>query len=255
MFSEEKLQPRPGFRPLSGLALLVTLLIPAARPQSTDNAAQFAVAAIRPNRPETIYAGGAIDVNGRRFTASNASLKDLLVYAYMLHGDQLSGGPAWLSTDRFDVVAEAESTQALTQPVARKMVQRLLADRFGFQFHPDRKELSIYRIVPEQGGPRLTKSAGDPNGFRTFGFPMLGQMVMKNSTIAEFANFLQRYVLDRPVLDDSAIAGRYDFQLDWTADSSQFAGRANQLPAPSRGVEPPDLFTAFREQLGLRLTR
>jgi uncharacterized protein (TIGR03435 family) len=82
---------------------------------------------------------------------------------------------------------------------------------------------------------------------------MLGEMVVKNATIAEFANFLQRYVVDRPVLDKSGIEGRYEFKLEWTADESQFIGRDNQIPAQSRSVEPPDLFTAVHEQLGLRL--
>lgn len=222
-------------------------------PQSPDDAERFAVASIRPSQPQGIALVGSVVVNGRRFSATNASLKDLIAYAYMLHSRQITGGPDSLEANRFDIVAETESADRLTQPVARRMVQRLLAERFRFAFHPDHKELSVYRIVAEKGGPKLAKSPGDANGFGTFGFPMLGEMVLKNATIAEFANFLQRYVLDRPVLDDSGVEGRYDFQLDWTADDSQFVGRASQLPAPSRNVEPPDLFTAFREQLGLRL--
>ena len=133
------------------------------------------------------------------------------------------------------------------------MVQQLLADRFHLSFHRGRKELSVYEIISTNEEPKLAKSPGDSNGFGTVGFPMCGEMVVKNATIAEFANFLQRYVLDRPVLDQSGIEGRYEFKLDWTADESQFIGRDNQLPAPARGVEPPDLFTAIREQLGLRL--
>lgn len=252
----DNLRNASSLGPPSRLALLVAFLTPAAVvwSQSSDNAERFAVAAIRPSQPEKIALVGSVVVSGRRFTAANASLKDLIAYAYMLHSRQITGGPESLETTRFDVVAETESTERLSQPVARKMVQRLLVDRFSFEFHPDRKELSVYKIVAEKGGPKLAKSAGDANGFGTFGFPMLGQMVLKNATIAEFANFLQRYVLDRPVLDESGMVGRYDFQLDWTADDSQFVGRASQLPAPSRRVEPPDLFTAFREQLGLRLT-
>jgi uncharacterized protein (TIGR03435 family) len=134
------------------------------------------------------------------------------------------------------------------------MVQQLLADRFQLSFHRSRKELSVYEIVSANEKTKLTKSPGDPSAFGTVGFPMLGQMTVKNATIAEVANFLQRYVLDRPVLDNSGIEGRYDFTLDWTADETQFIGRASQMQGPSRDVEPPDLFTAFRQQLGLRLT-
>jgi uncharacterized protein (TIGR03435 family) len=222
--------------------------------QPSDSKEQFAVATIRPDEPDADSLAGSIAVNGSRFTARHASIKDLVSYAYMLHGGQLIGGPAWLSTDRFEIVAEAESADSLTQPVARKMAQRLLADRFAFRYHSERRKLSIYKIVAGKGGPKFAKSTADANSFGTFGFPMLGQMVLKNTTMAEFANFLQRYVVDRPVLDDSGIAGRYDFKLDWTADESQFYGRGDQLPAPYGRAEAPDLFTAFREQLGLRLT-
>jgi uncharacterized protein (TIGR03435 family) len=239
-------------RPLRGLALSIAVLAQTSAlfPQTAGSADQFAVAAIRPSRPEEMF---SVAVNGRRFTTTQASLKDLISYAYMLHSRQITSGPAWLESDKFDVVAETDSNDRLNQPTARKMVQQLLLDRFHLAFHRDRNELSIYEIVAANQGPKLAKSPGDANGFGTLGFPMLGQMVVKNATIAEFANFLQRYVLDRPVLDESGIEGRYEFTLDWTADESQFIGRTDQLPAPSRSVEPPDLFTAFHEQLGLRL--
>jgi uncharacterized protein (TIGR03435 family) len=238
--------------PLYGLALGIAFLAPAAAlwSQPGDNAGKFAVATIRPSRPDEML---SVAVNGRRFSTTQASMKDLIAYAYMLHSRQITGGPAWLETDKFDVIAETDHSDRLNQPEARKMVQQLLADRFQLAFHRGRKELSVYKIVSANERPKLDKSPGDSNGFGTFGFPMLGEMVVKNATIAELANFLQRYVLDRPVLDESGIEGRYEFKLDWTADESQFIGRADQLPAPSRSVEPPDLFTAFHEQLGLRL--
>jgi uncharacterized protein (TIGR03435 family) len=238
-------------RLLSGLALPLAFLAPIAALHSQSAPAdKFAVATIRPSRPGEML---SVSVNGRRFSTTRADLKDLITYAYMLHSSQITGGPAWLETEKFDVVAETDNTDRLTQPEARKMVQQLLADRFHLTFHRARKELSIYEIVPANEKLKLTKSPGDANGFGTFGFPALGEMVVKNATIAEFANFLQRYVLDRPVLDESGIEGRYDFRLAWTADESQFIGRTDQLPAPDRSVEPPDLFTAVREQLGLRL--
>jgi uncharacterized protein (TIGR03435 family) len=148
----------------------------------------------------------SVAVNGRRFSTTQASMKDLIAYACMLHSRQIAGGPAWLETDKFDVIAEADGNDRLNQPEAGKMLQQLLADRFQLAFHRDRKELSVYKIVSANEGPKLAKSPGDANGFGTFGFPMLGEMVVKNATIAEFANFLQRYVLDRPVLDESLAA-------------------------------------------------
>lgn len=234
-------------RPLYGLAMTIALLNPGALLAQSD---KFAVATVRPSRPEENF---SVAVNGRRFSTTQTSLKDLMNYAWMLHSRQIISGPAWIELDKFDVVAETDGNDRLKQPDARKMVQQLLADRFHLGFHRDRKELSIYEIVSMTEKPKLTKSPGDVNGFGTLGFPSLGQMVVKNATMAEFANFLQRYVLDRPVLDESGIEGRYDFKLEWTPDETQFIGRPAQLPDPDRKAEQPELFTAFREQLGLRL--
>lgn len=238
------------------LAVVVLLTALAIQSQNSHAGEHFAVASIRPVAPQggaASVVGGAIQVIGRRFSATNASIKDLMSYAYMIHAQQIAGGPLWINSDRFDVVAESDMGDLLQPPSARRMVEQLLAERFSLKTHQAKQKLAIYKIVSAGREPVLNKSAGDANGFGTFGFPMLGRMVLTNTTIAEFANFLQRYVLDRPVLDQSGLVERYDFTLDWTADDTQFAGRTILLPPPVREIEPPDLFTAFQQQLGLRL--
>src|SRR5580700_2943133 len=112
-------------RTLCGLALSVAFLAP------TRAADQFAVATIRPSRPEESF---SVVVNGRRFSTTQASLKDLISYAYMLHSRQITAGPSWLESDKFDVVAETDNNDRLSQPEARTMVQQLLADRFHLGF-------------------------------------------------------------------------------------------------------------------------
>jgi uncharacterized protein (TIGR03435 family) len=207
------------------------------------------VSTIKPSRPEEGY---SVVVQGRRFFTRQTSLKELIGYAYMMNVRQIVGGPGWMELDKFDVEAETDRDGKLTQPVARAMVQLLLAERFRLAMHPDRRELAVYAVTASEA-PKLTKSAGNEYGFGTVGFRMFGQMEVVNATMTEFANMLQRYVLDRPVLDQTGIEGRYDLKLDWTGDDSQFNGRGGQMPKPDRGFEPPDIFTAFREQLGLRL--
>jgi uncharacterized protein (TIGR03435 family) len=68
--------------------------------------------------------------------------------------------------------------------------------------------------------------------------------------MAEFAGMLQSAIVDRPVLDQTKLEGRFDFMLRWTPDPSQFSGRANPSDDPNA---PPDLFAAMQEQLGLKL--
>jgi uncharacterized protein (TIGR03435 family) len=228
---------------------LAVFLMAATLPAIAADYSRFAVATIRPGRPEERL---SVSLNGRRFSATAVSLKDLMCYAYMLHPQQISGGSPWVESDKFDVAAEADVDDRMTEGQARRMVQQLFADRFHLGIHGDRKELAIYQILLTDE-PKLTKSAGDANNFGTFRFPTLGRMVVTNATMAEFANALQRDVLDRPVLDATGLPGRYDLALDWTTHESQYHGRGNQLPPPDRKAEPPDLVTAFRQQLGLRL--
>jgi uncharacterized protein (TIGR03435 family) len=72
----------------------------------------------------------------------------------------------------------------------------------------------------------------------------------RNATMAQFASMMQRAVLDRPVVDKTGLSGRYDFDLQWTADDTQFDGK---LPQAKDNPGKIDLFAALQEQLGLRL--
>jgi uncharacterized protein (TIGR03435 family) len=99
----------------------------------------------------------------------------------------------------------------------------------------------------------VPKSEGDPNGLPGMGFPGgLGNFAANNASMPNFANILQTLVLDRPVVDQTGLAGRFTFALHWTPDESQFHGA--KIPPPSDGADaPPSLFTAIQEQIGLKL--
>lgn len=134
------------------------------------------------------------------------------------------------------------------------MIQKLLAERFKLAFHRDKKELGVYAIIVGKTGPKVTKSQGDPNGLPSLFFQGLGVLPAMNATMADFAGVMQSAVLDRPVVDHTELAGRWDFTLTWTPDEFQFGGLGVKVPPPPKDVAaPPDLFTAFQEQLGLKL--
>jgi uncharacterized protein (TIGR03435 family) len=133
------------------------------------------------------------------------------------------------------------------------MIQKLLAERFQLAFHHDKKELSVYALVVGKTGPKLTKSQGDPNGLPGLFFQGLGVLPARNSTMADFAGVMQSAVLDRPVVDQTGIQGRWDFILKWTPDQSQFGALGVKIPPPAEDAAEPDLFTAIQQQLGLRL--
>jgi uncharacterized protein (TIGR03435 family) len=133
------------------------------------------------------------------------------------------------------------------------MLQGLLAERFRLVFHHDQSELSIYELSVTKGGAKLTESGAVPDENpllvnRVFSDHV--QLPARNATMGQFASMLQRAVLDRPVLDKTGLAGKYDFELEWAADDTQFDGK---LPRPPEDTARPGLFAALQEQLGLRL--
>jgi uncharacterized protein (TIGR03435 family) len=72
-----------------------------------------------------------------------------------------------------------------------------------------------------------------------------------NATMKDFTGLLQEVVLDKPVVDQTNLKGRYDFTLKWAPDESQFGGH---VPPPGELPDaPPSLFTAVQEQIGLKL--
>jgi uncharacterized protein (TIGR03435 family) len=79
-------------------------------------------------------------------------------------------------------------------------------------------------------------------------------LTVTNATMSEFCNLMQTAVLDRPVVDQTGLTGKYDFLLKWTPDESQFGGMGIKVPPPSDAADaPPPLFTALPEQTGLKL--
>jgi uncharacterized protein (TIGR03435 family) len=81
-------------------------------------------------------------------------------------------------------------------------------------------------------------------------YPQRVSLPARNATMGNFVSLLQRAILDRPVVDKTGLTGRYDFDLDWAPDETQFGGG---LQAASSDAPSPPLFTAVEEQLGLRL--
>jgi len=212
----------------------------------------FEVATIKPAAPDSTGLG--VRANGRTFSTRNTTLKYLITFAYDLHADQVSGGPGWLDTEKYDISAIPDTPGKPNVEQVYTMFRKLLADRFKLTFHREKRELSAFVITIARNGPRVTRNENDPNGYPGLGASELGKMSVTNATMSDFAGFLQRRVLDRPVLDQTGISGRYDFVLQFTPDETQYGGRGGQAPPPADGgTAPPDLFNAMQQQLGLRL--
>jgi uncharacterized protein (TIGR03435 family) len=227
---------------------------PAARPKpmAADAIPAFEVATIKPSKPDA--QGRGIGIRGRELSTGNTPLSFLIAFSYGVHARQIVGGPGWIDSEKYDILAKPDGEGQPSEKQWKIMIQKMLADRFKLSFHHEKKELSVYAIVLGKNDSKLTKSEGDPNGLPGLGFGRPGVMGANNANMSDFAEVLQTAVLDRPVVDQTGLSGRFDFQLKWTPDETQFAGMGIKVPAPADNPDaPPDLFTAIQEQLGLRL--
>jgi uncharacterized protein (TIGR03435 family) len=194
-------------------------------------------------KPSTADGQPLLQIRGRRFVTVGTTVVDLMKYAYNVHADQIVDGPGWLGKDRFDVVADPDSETRPSSDNMKLLIQELLAERFHLVANREMRELSVYALTTIASPPKLTPTTSDPNGPPVGAYGPPGTLGVGNASMANFATFLQRYVTDRPVVDQTGIAGRYEFSLKFTPDDG-----ASSEPNP-----PPGLFTAIQEQLGLKL--
>ena len=209
---------------------------------AADADPSFDVATIKPNN-SGVSIMQDLRIEGRRFVTRNSSLGDLIAFAYKVQVKQIVGAPDWLDKDRYDVTGapSGDGTPSMTQ--VGIMVQRLLKDRFGLTFHHETREMPAYVLTVAKNGPKLAPPAS-PGPLPTIGFrpaPNGLTLLDLNGTVAAFASVLQIMVLDRPVVDQTGIAGRFDVQVTFTPDESEFKGQ-RMVPPTDAASAAPSLF-------------
>jgi uncharacterized protein (TIGR03435 family) len=210
----------------------------------------FEVATIKPSDPAK--PGKTFLVRGREFTTINTTLTELITFAYGLHPKQVTGGPGWMESQKYDLMAKPDVDGTPSTAQLRTMVQKLLAERFQLAFHHDKKELSVYTLNVTKTGAKLTRTE-HAGGLPSLFFRGLGVLNVMKATTEDFTRLMQSTVLDRPVVDQTGLEGKWDFILKWTPDETQFGG---QIPGPVPQTDaadaPPNLFDAIQQQLGLK---
>ena len=122
------------------------------------------------------------------------------------------------------------------------MLQKLLADRFQLKFHMEKRELPAYAIRTAKGGPKLKPATPEDHLDQTgWGNATDRTMVFTDAAMSNLILGMQ-FFLDRPLVDQSGLDGRYDFTIHYAEDEAS----ANAAPNA-----PPGIFTAVQEQLGL----
>jgi uncharacterized protein (TIGR03435 family) len=215
----------------------------------------FSVATIKPN-PSGATSMQRLTTNGHDFTVRNASLGDLISFAYNVQMKQVLGAPSWVDEDRYDVDARQDQDGLANDKQLRSMARKLIEDRFQLKVHRDKRELPAFVLSVGKDGQKLTptevKGPLPGMGFR----PAPGglKLQINNGTLDDLTDFLQSAVLDRPVVNQTGIPGRFDIGVTFMPDDSQFKGHPPKLPAETDTTDTaPNLFEAVQQQLGLKL--
>jgi uncharacterized protein (TIGR03435 family) len=204
----------------------------------------FEVSTVKPSPPDQRdywfrYRGPQV------YEANNHTIKECIAHFFNVFPGLVSGGPGWLDSDRYLITAKLPDGVRPSPDEVKEMFQVLLAERFKLKVHRESKLVPVYVLEVAKKGFKLPESTEPGNEGLLIG---PGQITARRATMRGLAAFMQRLVMDRPVIDRTALEGKYDFALIWSPDESQFGGRFRSGLFEDR----PDLYQAL-DALGLKL--
>jgi uncharacterized protein (TIGR03435 family) len=244
------------------IALLAALVV-------TQVPLAFDVASIKPNDSGAIAEQVRFYPPSGRVTMTNVTVKRLIQQAYQLQDQQMAGGPGWITSDHFDIVANSEATNL--SPMDRwMMVRALLADRFKLKMHTEPRELQVFGLVLARADGKLgehlkavTPDCSVPTAPRTtpidLSAPNLcgvimggpGRMNFRGVTLDVLAAQLSGRV-GRSVVDRTGLTGRFDLDLEF-APAPPPGSSADPAAVDRPASDAASIYTAIQEQLGLKL--
>jgi len=180
------------------------------------------------------------------------TLDKIIGYAYGVRPEFVTGGPPWVQTALFDVVAavdekDADSLAGLSFVERGPLLRPVLAQRFALKFHWETRLYKVYELIPANNGIKLPPPRFVPKEAE-------GSMAVAGTAISGNGVGLGRFcdvlndafskTLGYPVIDKTQITGKFDIDLRWN-EGTETGNTASRLPS--------SLFTAMEEQLGLKL--
>jgi uncharacterized protein (TIGR03435 family) len=217
----------------------------------------FDIVSIRPDRSDGNHTRVSFDSDS--LLATGVTLKRLIEVGYNVNDSQLSGGPDWAHSARYEVHAKIMDETAVeafkSLPAEQKleqrqlMVQSLLADRFKLKLSRASKELPVYALKLAQKGPVISPSSSASSGISNHA----GDVRFTGFSMSAFTDWLSDLV-GRKVIDQTGLQGKYDFALRWGQERQTLSPDSIQGPdSLSSDSSGPSIFTALQEQMGVKL--
>jgi uncharacterized protein (TIGR03435 family) len=230
--------PRPRSRTwaASMTVVLLSLGVVLASAQTSNDSPRFEVASVKPHIDNGSATAG-IEENAGAVRITNLPLRNVIAIAYGVMNQRVVG-PRWLDGRTFDIVAKPPAGYERQQLAT--LLRNLLADRFALMARTEQREVQGYALRVESSGHRLRQSTGP----RTFLTGRPGLIAGNGRSVTEITPLLAR-MIEGSVVNETGLEGAYDIDLRWTPT----------LAGSNTGAVDPEIsiFTALREQLGLRL--
>jgi uncharacterized protein (TIGR03435 family) len=243
---------------LAAAALAFAAAGSAAHTQDGGAPPAFEVASVKPTSPDSHF---EIRLDPGKYTATRVQLRLLIQDAYSVEEFRISGAPAWVFNDLWDMVAKSDGAFGVER--RKLMLQTLLAERFQLRVHWESREMPVYALVVDKNGPKLgTPKPDEEMELWIEPRPQGARMVGRRATMRQLAGFLGEW-MRRTVLDKTGLSGEYDFRTEWTPDEREPIGTemmmGTRLRQAEEGSTPPEdapglsLTAALRERMGLKL--
>jgi uncharacterized protein (TIGR03435 family) len=245
------------------------------KPQTDQRVLQFEVVSIRPSGESSVRGsdGGPGTKSSELFRFGRATLLDLIEMVWDIDRSRILSEKS-LEKQQFDLTARVP--EGTTKEQFKMMMRNMLADRFGMKIHADEKQFNVYGIVVAKTGTKLSKdqtlegtnseSSASTGVADDVSWPKLpkdrpaiteqfinraGFTIVRLQVQSEPLSVVADQ-MPRPdelfVIDKSGLPGTYSFRVEYAIGLSA-AGPDDGVP------DAPDVFTAFRQKLGLDLVK
>jgi len=211
-------------------------------------AQSFDVASIRPHAPDDSRFL-VRQPNGGHFTAEGAVGKLLVMLAYGVQDSQITGGPGWFGTEKWDIEAKCDDNRHSPEET-KHMLRKLLEDRFSLKMHHETQQRPVYLLTVGSNGPKFSESQKAATDLRVTSYSISlerGNMTGLTGVLAT--------ALGRPVLDRTGLTGLYDLSVQWDDAPVREGGAPGLDVASAPGNDNGSIFSAVENQLGLHLER
>jgi len=200
---------------------------------------EFEVASVKLVDPPMGPHAVGLRINHGLARLEGATLRQIIVQAYLVQRVRVLGGPGWYDIDQYDVTARAQNPDA-TPPQILQMLQTLLEDRFKLAVHRETRAQTHYELVIGKDGSKLQEAK--PDETTAFQQGDAGQLLFQRNPLATLVNYIAN-VLDAPVDDRTGLKGFYNYKLEWSLE-------------PGAGNQPVDRLDVIMQaiaKLGLKL--